>query len=394
MASFIEVEHDKWKGLVSKGNEFFDRYDNGDASALDQAVALFLDAATMVAEVPEFDRSRNYYRLGNALFRRFWNSQDNLSDLEEAIKYCRAALACLPSRHPEISTLQIFLGDALSMRFQRTGDRNDLDQAVDRLEDALNNLSLLPSSHLNQWKGPTHHAIVLVLRFEQGGDPADLHNAIIDCRDSLKLIPEDHPDRISCLNNLGKALVRRFYQTGERSDLDQGITYTMDALKTRSIGPSERGVSLNSLGTALRNRYEHLGDPVDLDNAILTQREAVELTVFEHYRYLLNLSECLYVRNKKDQTCDDLEEAITIARKILKGLPQWHHDRPLAYHSLSLSLLKRFNLTGDEGDLLEAAEHCHCALGLRPLGHPRRLESLKNLSDIATARFLRIYPTL
>ena len=106
------IEYDKLKGLFSQGDECFHRCCNGrDTSAPSQVVALFCDAAamtsTMTVEGSNLDRSHNYYQLGRVLSMCFANSQQKLSDLEEAVKCLRAALAALPSGHPELYLRQM-----------------------------------------------------------------------------------------------------------------------------------------------------------------------------------------------------------------------------------------------------------------------------------------------
>ncbi|KAG8999865.1 hypothetical protein FRB94_005858 [Tulasnella sp. JGI-2019a] len=59
------------------------------------------------------------------------------------------------------------------------------------------------------------------MRFEQSGDMNDLDQSIAYHQEMLDLRLEGHPDRGSSFNNLANSLQTRFEQSGGRSDLDQ-----------------------------------------------------------------------------------------------------------------------------------------------------------------------------
>jgi hypothetical protein len=65
----------------------------------------------------------------------------------------------------------------------------------------------------------------LSIRFEQSGDGDDLDEAIQLDRDAMVLRPPGHPDHALSLSNLGAKLGTRFKQRGNRNDLDEGLQF-------------------------------------------------------------------------------------------------------------------------------------------------------------------------
>ena len=65
--------------------------------------------------------------------------------------------------------------------------------------------------------------LALRTRFERTGDRADLDAAIDAGQQAVAASPADHPDRAGYLSNLGNALRTRFERTGDQADLDAAI---------------------------------------------------------------------------------------------------------------------------------------------------------------------------
>ncbi|MFD4231396.1 CHAT domain-containing protein, partial [Streptomyces sp. NPDC058545] len=114
----------------------------------------------------------------------------------------------------------------------------------------------------------------LGVRFERTGDPSDLDQAVTTVQEAVDAIPTDHPNRAECLNNLGTALGVRFERTGDPSDLDQAVTTAQEAVDAIPTDHPDRAVSLSILGAALRVRFERAGQLSDLDAAASALTEA------------------------------------------------------------------------------------------------------------------------
>ena len=78
------------------------------------------------------------------------------------------------------------------------------------------------------------------IRFEQGGDRADLDDCITKYGEALELTPPGHPNRSSSLMNLANALLLRFKQVGDRADLDDCIAKSGEALELTPGGHPNR----------------------------------------------------------------------------------------------------------------------------------------------------------
>jgi tetratricopeptide (TPR) repeat protein len=63
----------------------------------------------------------------------------------------------------------------------------------------------------------------LLRRYERTGDRSDLDQAIAETQQAIAATPADHPSRAGLLYNLSVVLRIRFGETDQRSDLDQAV---------------------------------------------------------------------------------------------------------------------------------------------------------------------------
>src|SRR5207247_131779 len=112
-------------------------------------------------------------------------------------------------------------------------------------------------------------------RSERTGDRADLDAAIDAGRQAVAATPADHPARAMHLSNLGLGLQVRFKRAGDRADLDAAIDAGRQAVTATPADHPARAMYLSDLGAALRVRFERAGDRADLDAAVDAGRQAV-----------------------------------------------------------------------------------------------------------------------
>lgn len=129
-------------------------------------------------------------------------------ELSEVIELCREALVEADPRDPALGLQPAMLGGLLRNRFTLTGDRSDLDAAVETYEQAL------------------------------GATPAD------------------SPNRAGHLSDLGGALSLRFAQTGRLADLDAAIQVGREAVGSASADHPYRALMISDLGSSLLSRYQ------------------------------------------------------------------------------------------------------------------------------------------
>ncbi|HZB28975.1 MAG TPA: CHAT domain-containing protein [Streptosporangiaceae bacterium] len=311
------------------------------------------------------------------------------------------------------------LADLLWNRFVRTGDPGDLDQAVRVRQDALD-AGESPAEHL---EGLCN---LLQIRFVHFGRSEDLTASIAAGRAAIEATPPDAPELAGRKSTLAIALSKRYQNGGAPEDLDEAVRYTREAVVSdpepsptelsnlcmslrllfertdriehvdeaveagrAAVGAAPKGtpllgVYLGNLGGALLARFRRTSGQADLDEAIDTLRRSVSAMPAaspERGMMLANLSSALYIRFDSRQDRADLDEAIDTGRQAVNATPPDHTSRTLRLSNLAAILRTRFSVNGVPADLDQALEACRAALKLLAPGDPRRAPALLNLTQ-------------
>ncbi|KIK33777.1 hypothetical protein CY34DRAFT_686343, partial [Suillus luteus UH-Slu-Lm8-n1] len=268
------------------------------------------------------------------------------------------------------------LSDALSSRFEQSGNIDDLDEGIQFLREAL---SLCPEGHTGRDVYLNNLAYSLgFFRFHHQGDPNDLDEAISLHEEALRLCPVGHESRHFSLNNLGGALVTRFNERGARDDITRAISLYREALTLRPPGHPTRDTTLNNLACALQTRYNKLDVSEDLNEAIDLCRESLQLAGLdypERHTGLFNLSSALCSRFRHTRKNEDVEEAIDLCQQSLEALPSLHPDRYFSYMWLKGAYLSRYRVQLNPADLSLAVENFRLASRHPTQGFPNRIQT-------------------
>jgi len=270
--------------------------------------------AASPADLP--GRATYLSNLGSTLRARFEWTGDR-ADLNAAVDAGRQAVAAAPADDPGRAGYLSDLGGTLQVRFERTGDRADLDAAIDAGRKAV---AATPISHPRHAGRLSDLGNALSIRFERTGDRADSDAAIDAGRKAVAATPAGHPSRAGRLSNLGNALQTRFERTGDRADLDAAIDAGRHAVAATPADDPGRATYLSNLGAALQKRFERTGDQADLDAAIDAGRHAVAATPADdpgHAANLTNLGAVLQKRFERTGDRADLDEAIDLLRQVV-----------------------------------------------------------------------------
>lgn len=171
-----------------------------DVADLDEAITL---RRRLLSSSPldEDDRLGVLVVLGHSLQARFERRQ-RPADLDEAI----AALTEAMAYDDPLRLIAAFnLNGSLLLRFLRTRDPGDVDAAVN-----------VARAEVEREADPEMLAALsraLGMRFEIGGVPADLDEAIETGRAAIALTPRDHPDSAGYCGNLAVLISLRAAQT-------------------------------------------------------------------------------------------------------------------------------------------------------------------------------------
>lgn len=209
-------------------------------------------------------------QLGACLVLRYARTGDR-ADVDEAIAHCRTGLAGLPRRHVDRMPLQSALALALMQRWMRTdGATEDLLDAV-RISREL--VADLPRSEPARAQLLANHAALLFVQALEGRSPRHLEEAVRRAREAVAAQGPGTP-QASHLANLANVLLTQARLGSDPDGVRTAVDIGKQALAHLSPGNPDRTRALNILGSALRVRYLIDRDPADLDAAVGMWRSA------------------------------------------------------------------------------------------------------------------------
>ncbi|THG97356.1 hypothetical protein EW026_g4624 [Hermanssonia centrifuga] len=351
---------------------------------------------------PDEDETyRSLRLLGSLLAKRFQWARE-MSDLDEAIQCQYSAMEVDPTkRYSALDSLSTYL----HFRYDVTGDRSDVERALDFSREALDLCPVEDSSVRFQIK--SHMADYLDTQFVWSKRAEDSKEAL-NIRRELVALSEGTADYPQHVGSLVHSLDSQYYRDpGQLNSLDEGMKQLREVLRTVGHSPDHTDL-LHQLGVSSYNRYQRSDAPEDLEEAITCFREVLALTPRGHIQYadyLSNLATSLQCRYKlfwrtEDldgaikaireavaisslRQLDDLEEAITVFREAvsLSSPDSWGTLRNLA-----VCIDLRYGRLRQPDDAEEAIALLRKSLTLIPSGHPAKLRSLGALATVALSR--------
>ena len=243
-------------------------------------------------------------------------------DLDAAIDNLRAAVAAIPPGHPNRAMCLSNLGNALRVRFERTGDQADLDAAVEAGRAAV---ATTPPDHPDRAGRLSNlsNALQDPVRADRGsgrpgrrdrgrpgrgsryparpprigrctcptwaarcgpgssgpGDQADLDAAVEAGRAAVAATPPGHPEPGDVPVQPGDRAAGPVRADRRPGDLDAAID-SLPGRGSRSPRPTTltRQCTLSTSGTALRARFETTGAQADWTDALSAFIQAVDLS--------------------------------------------------------------------------------------------------------------------
>lgn len=284
-------------------------------------------------------------------------ASDDGAGLDRAIGTMRTMVAGLPAGYHHLPGVRTNLAVALQVRFERGGELADIGEAIE-----LNKLALatVPDDGVNRVMYLTNLGAAFSTRFERTSDLADLDQAVQVLEQAAAVSPPDHPELATCLNNLGGAYLSRFRRGGESADLDIAVARMERAV---ALSPDRRGQShaerLSSLVLARLARYELTGSSKELAGAIQAGEQAVMALPAHHPligRYSAQVGDCLLARFEREGRVADADRAVELLEAALAGTAGSARSGRQAdlLARLGGALRMRFESSGSQADL-EAA---------------------------------------
>lgn len=358
---------------------YLTRFDHAGASFdLDEAITQF-DAA--VAD-PADPAATNAVVLANraaALLTRYEN-RSRPEDLDAATDSARRAVAAATDDE-ECSVAGSVLGQALRNRFEATGDRAALDEAVTAGRQAV---ELGRATGLEICDALSNLAAALAARHDADGTRGDLDEAITAAGEAARTA--DRENRATYLSNLGDLLHTRFEHTRDRRDLDDALDRAETAVAITPATSPRLASYLATRALLLHARHGLTGSTVDLDEAVTTARQAVDLLgagQVDRFRVYSMLGTALETRYAVTGARADLDDAITAAEAAALG---GGANRAAHLDNLASALRTRFTAAADPADLDRAAEVGEQAVRAAP-NAADRARYASNLSAVLASRF-------
>ncbi len=249
------------------------RYEMGDDLALlDEAVRAGAAAVTGMRPDDPLPGAR-YTTLALALFDRS-SATGDLDDLHEAHRLALLALSGLPKDHSERPAALTNLGNMQWQRFKRLKVIGDIDEAVASHREAA---KTTPKADL-YWRATrlANLGVALLARYETTGRRTDINEAIACGRKAASLMTPGSMLHARFTMNYTGALVTRGQAEGGSADIDAAVSSAAAVLEGLSVKNSETAGYLVNLAEAVAARFQLGDDPADKDRTISLYREAMQ----------------------------------------------------------------------------------------------------------------------
>ena len=357
-------------------------------AAIDNALDLLSPAATLIGqlEFPEpllpalGDLAMPYL---TAMIEQAVAGQDTAL-LSEAIVRCGYVVEAAPAAQPEFARRLSVLGVALLTRFQRTGDPEDIDNALA----AVRRAAQLAADDRNIDMYLSNLCAILKTRYEHTRDAGDLDEAISIGRRAVAAA-SDADKLAGALSNLSAVLLTRFALVSSPEDLAEATDAARRAVATARAADPHRPAMLNNLAKALHQGFTRGSRAVELDEAVHAARLAVQAGGGQPdaEKFLSNLEAVLWDRFELSGGAADLDEAIVAGRRLVSITRARGPARAGRLLRLATNLSARFELSGAPGDQDEAIATRREIVEATPAGDPERSKRLSGLGFGLLDRF-------
>ncbi|VDB83035.1 unnamed protein product [Peniophora sp. CBMAI 1063] len=267
-ASLTPSDHSDHPVLLRKLGDalarLFER--TGNSERITQAVGIH---RRMVELTKDDDPERPFrlLSLATTLGRRYERAGGEFVDLQGAISLFRHAMALVPDSHPAMPGLLSNFSRTLLIRFQGPlgGDLEDLEASINNYRYGI---QLASDEHPHKAAMFSDLSLALSVRSERLGTPNDIEEALLMGRRALDSTPEGHPDLASYYNNVAKCLMDRHTHTKDIEDLSTAISMFRQATDLCPKDHPHLPQWLGNLGTTLRSRFEITRSQADFDSAV------------------------------------------------------------------------------------------------------------------------------
>ncbi len=279
---------------------------------------------------------------------------------------------------------------ALQSRYDVLGTPADLDEAVDTLRRGLGKAA--PGS---AYAAVLQYGLGSALRrvYDLRDDPAILAEAIGLLGDALANPQSENLDYADCLYEYGRAMLAQAEIADERQVVDEAVTAFTNLVESVDPGAPDYPAYLDSLGSARLLRFERFGTADDLEAAVSSARRAVQAQRDQGAvtaATLANLAGALRSRGSRQaDSGEDLNRAIDLMAEAL-SLPGAAALFGGLASNLSAIFLERAERTGVLDDLEEAVRYAEESVRATREGALAMAGRAHQLAIARRSRFLRL----
>ncbi|KAJ7240718.1 CHAT domain-containing protein [Mycena rebaudengoi] len=294
-----------------------------------------------------------------------------------------------PEGHPDLAGRLQSLAISFTARYQRSGDVNDLEAALQNNQAAVEKT---PEGHPDLAGRLQNLTASFTDRYRRSGDVKDLEAALQNNQAAVEQTPEGHPDLAERLQSLAISFTDRYRRLGDVKDLEAALQNNQAAVEQTPEGHPDLAERLQSLAISFTDRYRRLGDVKDLEVALQNEQAAVAQTPEGHPDMagrLLSLAASFTDRYRRSGDVKDLEASLQNNQAAVEKTPEGHPDLARRLQHLALSFADRYQRSGDVKDLEAALQNNQAAVEKTPDGHPDLAGRLQNLAVSFTARYRR-----
>ncbi len=319
------------------------------------------------------------------LHSRLYDLHRDVEDLREAIDAYTVTAA---SEDPSVAAKgHASLASSYLERFRTAGgEATDLVEAERFARAALADHTAPPSA----WR---HELLVRVLRERcaQDGDEDRLAEAWELIRTLLDAAGDDPAARSSLVGTAASVAHLRHLAHHDRAVLSEAIDLTEEALDAfdgdPDSDPQGRAVLANEACLLLTERFTLDGVRHDIDRAVEVARRSLDraLPLSIGLGLRTNLANALYRRYDSYHLARDLEQGIALMRWVTHRAPD-APEKADALNSLALLLAEKARRTERDADFQEALARIDEAIGLTPAASSDRAGSLINKVTVLTDR--------
>ncbi|EIN09410.1 hypothetical protein PUNSTDRAFT_133202 [Punctularia strigosozonata HHB-11173 SS5] len=339
------------------------------------------------ARLPPSSLKRHHVLIQLSLaIRRRYQFTGVKNDLEQAMRYGRDSLDLSQAEGIFCPTVWTIYAELLRLNADDCGLSDDRD-AAERM--SRTTLQRCPAGHPLRPPAFRTLAIILVRRYAMTRQSVFIEESTRCLEEALGQIPATSLNLADYLGMLGFALSFHWEGCRDIGMLEDAIRLGKRAIALLPPRHFERGFIEQRLSAQMLDRFHCTGDPEDLEEAHSIAKAALEHAVPGRrvYRLTSLINVLMASFSHALGTDQDLDELIRTNEEAIRICPPKHDMHPGVLNNMATACKIRFERHGLPADLEKSIELHRELLELLPTSHPRRCISQHNLANTLCLHF-------